>query len=267
MAIDSSLWMVDIPAGSYAIGDTIPLEIKAGPANVRTGRGPAFLKNVTVGSLRGGSPFWKIHVRNSNWVDDMQSLASDAKQVTSFATEGGNVTNGNDAPLYPNSGWEVYAECASGGELTQADSLFALIDIDYPDVSSVANPDIIAGIPTSIPLDQSVSSHAFGASKQASWNVTSVDVFKAGYVYCLNNIELYSKSGTQTVAFIALSNAAGMGGLTRIVPNNTLTFGIRKKIQYSTRLVKGPMDVMVMAFQATAASNQELGILAEFVKK
>ena len=61
MALDSSLFAAQIPAGTYAIGDRIPLVCIRGPAVVRSGYGTALLKKIfTVGTA---APF-KIVVKN-----------------------------------------------------------------------------------------------------------------------------------------------------------------------------------------------------------
>ena len=49
MAIDTSLFAADIPAGTYAVGDVVNLACIDGPANVRSGRGAAKLKPIIAG--------------------------------------------------------------------------------------------------------------------------------------------------------------------------------------------------------------------------
>lgn len=263
MAIDSTLWFADIPAGAYALGDVVQLNVKAGPMNVRSGRGQAVLKNIVVGTTPGTSAFWKVHIKNSNWVDDVQSFAGQLTQATALSSESGMVQSGSNDTLLPNSGWEVWAECVISGTNAGDSSLFALIDLDYPAVSAVADPEAINGIPTSIPLSVTAPVNAFGSVATAAWSVVSVDYFKAGYVYCLNAVEMI---GAAQFVFIALSNAAGMGGLTRIVPVNNNIYSIRHKIRYSSKLVKGPMDVKVMGF-GTAAASGDYTFIHDYVKK
>lgn len=263
MAIDSTLWFADVPAGAYNVGDVVDLSVKAGPANVRSGRGQAVLKNMVVGATSTGPVFWKVHIKNSNWIDDVQSFAGELAQATSFSPESGTVQSGSNDVLLPNSGWSIWAECVIGGTTTSDLSLFALIDLDYPSVSAVADPARITGIPTSIEQNVSVPAYAYGDAKNAAWSVLSVDYFKAGYVYCLNSIEMV---GNAPIVFVALSNAAGMGGLTRIVPANNNIFGIRHKISYSSKLVKGPMDVKYMAFGASAATGVPINFIHDYIK-
>lgn len=264
MAIDSTLWFADIPAGDYTVGDVVELKVKAGPANVRSGRGTALLKSIIVGTTSGTTPLWKIHVKNSNWVDDVQSFAGQLTQATSLSMESGNVQVGCNDVLLPNSGWSVWAECVAGGTSSAPNSLFALIDLDYPSVSAVADPLKIDGIPTSIPFTATVPVHAYGSAEAATWSVVSVDYFKAGYAYCLQAVEII---GGAPIVFLALSNAAGMGGLTRIILLNNLVYGVRAKIWYSSKLVKGPMDVKVMAFNTSSSPSQSLVTIHDYVKK
>lgn len=264
MAIDSTLWFADVPAGAYSVGDIVPLSVKAGPMNVRSGRGQAILKNIVVGTTTGSAPFWKVHIKNSNWVDDVQSFAGQLNQPTSFASDSGLVQSGSNDVLFPNSGWDVWAECIIGGTSTADASIFALVDLDYPSVSAVADPSLISGIPTSIEQTVSVPVYANGNAKNATWSVVSVDYFKAGFVYCLSAIEMI---GNAQLMFVGLSNAAGMGGLTRIVPLNNSIYGIRHRIAYSSRLVKGPMDVKFMAFGTTSADSISMSFVHDYIKK
>lgn len=265
MAIDSTLWMVDIPAGTYSVGDVVSLSVKSGPMNVRSGRGAAVLKKIYTGSMAAGAPYWRIHVKNSNWIDEVVNFAGSVNSATSFADDSGNVQRGADVDLMINSGWEVYAECVYAGTSTSNNTLFAQIDVDYPLVSAVADPTEIVGDPTSIIEDMSTNVNAIGASAGAQWTVTSVDYFKAGFIYCLESVEAFANGNY--MIFLAMSNAAGMGGLTRIIPMNNNVTSIRTKISYSSRLVKGPMDVKIMAFASDSASSADFKIIHDYVKR
>lgn len=254
MAIDTTIFAADIPAGTYTVGDVVPLVCVDGPANVRSGRGKAILKTILAAQFATNTPFWRIHVKNSDWIDDMESFAGPIiNQYTVFDEESGAVQKGHDCALTPNSGWQVYAECVIGGTSTAANSLFALIDIDYPEVGGVTDPKKAVGFPTSVPYDKSLTTNAFGTLTAASWLSESIDYFKAGYKYVLDAVEM-SSSGAGVVGFVAFSNAAGMGGLTRIIPVASYTSAIRHSIKYSSVLQKGPMEVRLKLFQATAAT-------------
>lgn len=271
MAIDSSLFMVDIPAGTYAAGDTVQLTIKAGPAVVRSGRGAALLKRMTtgiIGSTSGSSSFWKISVKNSDWVDEMSSFSATLDSAAALDERSGCVQRGNDCQLTPNSSWEVTATCAWGGTTTVANTLFALLDIDYPSVSSIVDPDSIPGIPTTIEYvaPTTVTFHALGTSSTATWAEDNTDIFKAGYEYALQKVEAGGMNSAR--GFVALANAAGMAGLCRIIPIADPVQNIRNKIEYATKLVKGPMDVRFLFFaNSGTASSGTPDVLFDFVKR
>lgn len=255
MAIDTTLFAADIPAGTYAVGDVVNLTCIDGPANVRSGRGAAVLKTIVAAQFAGQSPYFRIHVKNSDWIDDVESFAGPIiGQATIFDDESGAIQKGHDCKLTPNSGWQIWAECVIGGTSTTANSIFALIDVDYPEVGGVTDPKNAVGFPTSIPYDLGTyTSIAFGSLVGSQWAVVSTDYFKAGYKYVLDAVEM-SSSAVGVLGFIAFSNAAGMGGLTRIIPVMSNTAGIRHSVKYSSILQKGPMDIKVKMFQATSAS-------------
>jgi len=270
MAIDSSLFMADIPAGTYAVGDVVQLDIKAGPSIVRSGRGAANLKRLTVGligNVSGSVSSWKIRVKNSDWIDPMVSATVSLLEPTALDERNGAIQRGNNCPLTPNSAWQVEAVCIAAATTTVANSIFALIDVDYPAVSAIIDPDACDGIPTTIELgiSQSINGYALGGSSAAAWNIVNTDIFKAGFVYALQKIEMY---GISAIGFIALTNAAGMGGLCRIIPIAPTTASIRNKIEYATKLVKGPMDIQFLLFaNSGTAITGNPQLLLDFVKR
>lgn len=256
MAIDSTLFAADIPAGTYAVGDVIALGCIDGPANVRSGRGAAKLKGIMTGQLAASIPYFRIHIKNSDWIDEITSFTAPVNgnaSITALDEESGGVQKGHDCNLTPNSGWQVYAECYVGGTSTAGNSVFALIDIDYPEVGGVQDPRKAVGFPTSITYDlTNLPTLANGTMIASTWTTKSIDYLKAGYKYVLDAVELASSS--PVFMFLAFSNAAGMGGLTRIIPLTNNPASIRYAIRYSSVLVKGPMDVKVKAFQTTAGT-------------
>ena len=263
MAIDSTIYAADIPAGTYNVGDIVQLQNIDGPANVRSGRGSAILKSTTCCALVYSAPFWRIHIKNSDWIDDMNSIAGPVS-ATSFDNESGCTQGGHDCNLTPNSGWQVYAECIIGGTSTAANSIFALIDVDYPQVGGVTDPRRAAGFPTSINYDVKVTSNLNGTMTSANWVSASVDYFKAGFKYVLDKVEFATPTGS--VGFVAFSNAAGMGGLTRIIPVYSDVSAIRHSIQYSSILQKGPMDIKVKLFDTLGAAI-DLTMIHDYVKQ
>lgn len=254
MAIDSTLFAADIPAGTYAAGDVIPLVNIDGPANVRSGRGAAKLKSVFTAVFASGAPYWKVVVKNSDWIDPIESYAGLITAPTIFDEESGGFQSGHDCDLTPNSGWQVYAVCVTGGTSTVANSLCCLIDVDYPQVGGVTNPRKAVGFPTSIAYDKAtVPIIANGGMVASTWTAESVDYFKAGFKYVLDAVEFFS-SNTNATGFIAFSNAAGMGGLQRIIPITATVAYIRYSVKYSSVLQKGPMDVKFKLFAGTAGT-------------
>lgn len=269
--IDSTLFGASIPAGTYTRGDVVPLSLIDGPSVVRSGRGAALLKRLTVGMMinaSGSVTGWEIHVKNSDWVDDMISLAAPLRELTALDEKSGTIQRGNDCPLTPNSSWEVYAVCHTGGTTTVGNSIFALLDIDYPSVSSIINPDTLPGIPTSIKDTKSTTSGQGPNITAAVWQVQNVDFFKAGYEYALQKVELVGV-GLALNGFIALSNAAGMAGLKRIMPIASNPANIRNKVEYASKLVKGPMDISLMLFDnsGTASTGNTTDLILDFVKR
>lgn len=265
MAIDSTLFGLDIPGGTVLnAGDTFQLGVVAGPKNVRSGRGTAVLKSVIVGTTSPVAGFI-IHVQNSDWIDPMSTFAANALQATSFDEGSGNVQVGSNCPLNENSTWTVTAECVTSGTAANAESMFCLLDVDYPQVSAIVDPTTVTGFPTSIKQNVTVNIGEYGTIGTSGWTSTNVDFFKAGYEYCIKDVEV--KSGTDVIAFVAYSNAAGMGGLQRIVPINGLSFGVKKNIVYSSKLRKGPMDVKILAIGNTATSGYNMPIIHDYVKR
>lgn len=263
MAIDSTIYAADIPAGTYAVGDIIPLVNTDGPANVRSGRGAAILKSVTTMAMAFSAPFWRIHIKNSDWIDDVISMAGPIS-TTSFDDESGCTQGGHDCKLTPNSGWQIYAECILPGTSTVANSIVTLIDVDYPEVGGVTDPRKAVGFPTSIDYDLTVVTNAYGTATTANWVSASVDYLKAGYKYVLDAVEFTTPS--TSFGFIAFSNAAGMGGLTRIIPIYSDISAIRYSVKYSSVLQKGPMDVKVKLFEATS-STMAVAMVHDYVKQ
>lgn len=265
MAIDSTLFAADIAAGSsVSVGDIIPLTPVYGPSNVRSGRGAAKLKRIFTGMLVATNALWRIHVKNSDWIDEAVNIAGGLDQATCMDVHSGMCQFGNDADMTPNSAWQVYAECIEGAaSITNATSLFALIDIDYPQVSAITDPDKLQGIPTSIVMDvPGTPINANGTMTSSNWKTVNTDYFKAGYQYCLQEIGIRGGGA----GFISLSNAAGMGGLSRVIPVNTNATAIRATIEYASKLVKGPMDVGLFLFAASATTATVL-MVHDYVKR
>ena len=268
MAIDTSMFAATVTAAAHAVGDTLTLVNIRGPKIVRDGYGAAILKRIMTLDTASGASSWKIVVRNSNWNDELSNVAIATTAETLLANTSGAVQSGNDCDLVKNSGWEVIAVCISAGTDTAAHDLICLIDIDYPAVTAVEDPRNAKGEP--VTLDNTtypVTVTATGSvATGATWTTTNVDIFKAGYRYLL--IEAAGRPNatlSASIMFISISRAAGQGGLERIIPSKGYFSGMKYVMDYSTPLVKGPMDVNIMAV-GTAATGTAY-IYFDFVKK
>lgn len=263
MALDSSLFAAKIPAATYAVGDRIDLGIIRGPAVVRSGYGSAILKKV----FTTGTPAttgWIIHVRNANWIDDMANISVTMNETT-LDDNSVNIQRGHDCPLTPNSSWEVWATCYIAGTESADTQVFALIDIDYPSVASIKNPRQEVGAPVTIPLKRSVTITAATADPSTTvWNMFTVDIFKAGYRYLLDQMSCRVGSVAGLV-FVEISGAAGQNGLTRIVPCRSSVAGIRYLIDYATPLVKGPMNVAIATYGTAGTADADIS--SDWVKR
>lgn len=254
MAIDTTMFAAQIPAATYAIGDKIPMGVIRGPSVVRDGYGAAYLKRiVTVANI--GSTSWNIEIKNSNWVDKMANPALTVSE-TLFGNESGAVQSGNDMPLIPNSGWEVNAVCIAAGTESAAADVVALIDVDYPKVTAVQNPKNVQGAPVTIDMTMSHTITAKGAvAAGAVWTTQNVDFLKAGYKYLLAEAS-FRDTGTSAFGFISISGAANQAGLERIIPvRSGNLLGLRYSLDYSTPLVKGPMNINIMSVGTSGTST------------
>lgn len=247
MAIDSSMFGLNLPAGTYTAGDVIPMKIIRGPAIVRDGYGSAILKRIICGLSRGvaGSIVrGHVVVKNSNWVDEVANFAAPMAAV-SLAENSTNINRGHDCKLTPNSGWAVNFVVDETVTTTVDNDVFCLLDIDYPSVQAVVNPRTAPGTPVTIVRSDSVAANATGSIESATWTTVNVDFLKAGYKYLLTELGTYCSG--QYLGFVSISQAAGQQGLERIIP--TIPFDpslMRYLLDYSTPLVKGPMNLNYM---------------------
>ena len=264
MAIDSTLFGASIPAATYAVGDRIPLAVIRGPAVVRDGYGSCKLKRIAALADHGTySGIFSIHIKNSNWVDEMSNPAI-ASNDTMLANTSGAIQSGQDAPLTPNSGWQVYAECIQASTVANAFDVFALIDVDYPSVAAIQNPREVTGFPVTIDnLSISHTITAAGSVNSAIWTTVNVDILKAGSKYLLTEAAFRDGSA---MGFISISGAAGQAGLERIIPvRSASNAGMKFQMDYSTPLVKGPMNINICSFGTSATVTPY--VYLDFVKK
>lgn len=260
MAIDSTLFMGIIPAGTYAVGDVIPMSVVRGPAAVRDGYGPAKLKRLfTIGTAIIGH----VTIKNSNWVDNAANVIPGVDPYV-LSNNSNGVQSGHDAPLTPNSTWEVNIVVDEAKTTTAAHSVFALIDVDYPSVAAVANPKTETGIPCSTNRVDPITVVADG-SAALSWTTYNVDILKAGSRYLLASVA-FRATTAGICGFFSISGAAGQQGLERIIPTIPATAGtLRYDLDYSTPLVKGPFNLNYAAIGTAGTDNAVLEI--DWVKR
>lgn len=268
--LDVTVFGKTLAAGTYAAGDVVQLGCIDGPKNVRSGRGAAILKRITsvmAIAASGSMTWWKVHVKNSDWIDDAASLTAPLSDPTALDLQSGCVQDGQNCPLTPNSTWEVWAECTVGGTTTIDNSIICTIDVDYPSVSAIIDPKSLVGFPTTI-ADTITTNLQKADIENAAWTNHSVDIFKAGYEYALVKPEIRS-SGGASAGLIKIADAAGMSGLARIIPISTPVSNLRNYIEYAGKLVKGPLTIGYMLFSATgtAVTGSNVELTLDFVKR
>lgn len=253
MAIDSTLFMATVPAGTYAVGDRVNLGVIRGPAIVRDGYGKAILKKIIcLNDTTGLSGKITVHVKNSNWIDDLSNPAV-GNIDTVLANTSGAIQPGHDAVLVPNSGWEVYGIFNEAATTNGPSDVFALIDVDYPSVQAIEDPREAQGVPVTIDWNRTIAHTITAVGGTPVWTTVNVDVFKAGYKYLLDEAAFVDGSN---LGFFSISNAAGQQGLERIIPCRTANLGgIKYYLDYSTPLVKGPMNVNFLSFGVAGSAN------------
>lgn len=262
MAIDSTLFAAQFANQAYAQGDRIPMEVVRGPAVVRDGYGAAYLKKVySVTSVQGIEGH--VEIKNSNWVDIVANITPNPSTVVLSSNSNG-VQPGHDAPLVPNSGWDVVFVVDVAGTASAAADAFALIDIDYPSVQAVADPRNAKGVPASNIRIDTVVGTAPGSSNAMVWTTYNVDILKAGYRYLMSSAAFKTSGGA--IGFFTISGAAGQAGLERIIPiiPNNLS-NLRYVLDYSTPLVKGPFNINYALLGPTTPQSAVLEI--DWVKK
>lgn len=246
MAIDTTMFGVPVPAASYTKGQRVSMPVLRGPAVVRDGYGAAYFKKLFCSFSASNSGIrGHVELKNGNWVDSVANLVSDTSNVALSENSSG-IQRGHDAPLTPNSGWQCEFVFDAAVTTTVATDVVALIDIDYPSVQAVQNPRTSPGFPVTIMREDSIAMTASGSVNVAPWTTFNVDIFKAGSKYLLTEMGLYITGSD--IAFVSISGAAGQNGLERIIPAIAGRIGnLRYLLDYSTPLVKGPMNINYMA--------------------
>lgn len=275
MAVDSMLFAVSLPAGTYTKGDTIPFRLIRGPSVVRDGYGAAKMKRVLVVSSGPTSQQFLSHatIKNQNWIDEVASLVSFSAGNSAgmvLANNSTGVQRCGDVDLQPNTAFEVNFHADDTKTTTGAIDVFVLIDIDYPSVQAVANPKEEIGTPVTIMREDTITTTANGSAAAAPvWTAINVDIFKAGFRYLLAECGVRAESAITNayIGFFAMSGAAGQNGLTRIIPVLPgQTGALRWDIDYSTPLVKGPMELSYFCMADTAQTGSAV-VELDFIRR
>ena len=259
MAIDTTLFVGTIPAGTYAAGDVVPMSVVRGPSVVRDGYGAAYLKRMFASSsgLVGHVVF-----KNSNWIDEAANIAPPSG-VAVLSNNSNAVQMGHDCPLVPNSSWQVYYVIDEAKTTTAAHDVYALIDVDYPSVAAIANPKTEVGVPCSTSRIDPITVTAEGAP--LVWTSINVDILKAGAKYLMASAGFRSTAAS-IIGFFSISGAAGQKGLERIIPVLPSNIAnLRYDLDYSTPLVKGPFNINYAAVGTAGSDNAILEI--DWVKR
>lgn len=256
MAIDTAMYGAPLAAGTYTVGDVVPLSNIRGPSVVRDGYGTAYLKRIVCGltsALSTANIKGHVVVKNSNWVDEVANMALGPTAI-SLAENSSNIQKGHDAPLVPNSGWQVSYVVDETVTTTTATDVYVLIDVDYPSVQAVQNPREAKGTPASMVRNDTITVTGYGGITSAPWVTYNIDVLKAGWKYLLVEAGIYASGAA--LGFMSISGAAGQAGLERIIPTVASNFDkLRYLLDYSTPLVKGPMNLNYMAIGTAGSST------------
>lgn len=260
MAVDSMLYQVSFPAGSYTAGTKGALSLIRGPSVVRDGCGTARLVKIfTVSDATGLNV--DVHVKNGQWNDEIINAAP-VTNDTILSDNSHAIQKGGNLPLVLNSRFDVTYEIMEAATTTAAVDVFCQIDIDYDNYPSIANPRDEEGMPMSLEMSQTIPNTAAGSP--LVFTSVSVDVFKAGYKYLLSDAYFDSLGVTCNLGFLSITNAAGQGGLERLVPVYPAKSGLSFNLDKSVPLTKGPMT---LNFAAVAAAAVPAEIQLDFIRR
>lgn len=257
MTVDSSLYSLNLAAGTYTAGEKYAMTLIKGPAVVRDGYGAAVMKRITTFSTTV-SNVGMVSVQNSSWIDPVKNLVGSvaSDQInTAFAQISPNLQRCANVQLQPNSSWTVIWECKTTMTIQSAIDVYCMIDIDYPSVAAVANPQEEDGTPCTIEYAATITDTVRG--DPLNWQEFNVDLFKAGYRYLISSIVMGTgDNGTTQFGFIAISGAAGQAGLCQILPCSVRPLGaMRPYYDYSNIFVKGPMNIQIAVVDNTSGAS------------
>ena len=260
MAVDSMLYQISLPAGSYTAGSKAPMALIRGPTVVRDGCGtPRLVKIITFADNNGVNV--DVHVKNGQWNDEIINAAPTVSAMI-FDENSHAIQKGGNLELVKNSGFDVSIEHMVSVTTTAAVDIFCQIDIDYDGYPAIDNPRDEYGFPMSIEMSQTITNTALGAP--LVFSSINVDIFKAGYKYLLTDAFFDALGVSCNAGFISITNAAGQGGLERLVPVYPSQGGLSFNLDKSVPLTKGPMTIN---FAAIAAAAVPAEIQFDFIRR
>jgi len=269
--IDTMLYRAILPAGNYTAGQVVDLALFDGPSVVRDGYGKAVLKKIFTVSDNGAPAGGYVTVKNQNWIDTVANILSSSSGNSGYgilSEDGPAIQSGGDLELQPNSSFIVQYVNPVAVTLGADIDIFCQIDIDFPEVAAVANPQNEKGTPMSIVRTDAFNVFAFGTA--ATWTTYSVDQFKAGYRYLLAQVGANIHSGSSTnvnLMFVKLHGTAQQNGLAQIIPIIPRVSGTNRfHLDYSVPMVKGPMQISYIGF-ATAAAADAATVEFDYIRR
>lgn len=257
--IDTMCYSALIPAGSYTAGTPVDIPLSRGTSVVRDGYGKAVLKrvfNCYIGSTLSAN----LVVSNSSWNDSMANLfvpCSSTNSYTILSANGPAIQSGANCEVIPNSVFTVQMVPVTDFTIEENGSsrVIVLIDIDYPQVAAVANPKNEDGTPMTITRADNVAPTGTG-STLIKWTTFNVDLFKAGYRYLLTEAGFTKTGNNAALGLLAISGTAAQAGLVQIIPVSPAVAGaVRYPLDYSTVMVKGPMNLEYALIYASNTST------------
>lgn len=259
--IDTMAYCVILPPGNYTANVPIEVPVARGPSVVRDGYGTAVLKRIfsTYVCASGNSIRARVTVSNSSWNDEMSNTLSNAVATAAYTTLSNNgpaIQNGADCEVTPNSSFTVKVVPISNFTTTVNVRVLVLIDIDYPQIAAVANPREEKGTPMTIVRSDNVTYTPVDVAA-IDWNVYNVDIFKAGYRYLMTEAGFtQTAASTVPLGMLAISGTANQAGLVQIIPVIAAPPGcLRYSLDYSTVMVKGPMNIEYALLSSVTASE------------
>jgi hypothetical protein len=254
MAIDTQVFYATLAPGTYPANVPIPMTAIVGSGTVRSGFGPARLKRITrlattIGGSAGDIP---ISFQNSSWDQPLFGVTPAAgvgvASSNSLLDEHASLTTDcNSAPLALNSvnTVTIVPQTAITILAGNATDVYVLVDIDYPNIGSVVDPDALTGFPQSNQKAISAVGTIIGSGPVVFQPQGSFDDLKDNRGYFIKDVSLISPISTINFpfAFVKIYNASSQRGLVRVIPIPQANYAIKYRIKYIDQMVKGPYNI------------------------